>query len=63
MIEYCINCGAGVQWGGVFSKNNVEKQGKKRKCPMCKEDFDYPIIIENNGTWRLANVMRPIPRR
>lgn len=57
MIEYCKNCEKGVDWGPVFQK----REGKTRKCPYCKKDFDQRIY-DSTDEFRLTDFIKPKKR-
>jgi len=58
LIEKCINCGAGVAWGPVFSMHEYERMGKRRRCPRCFNDFDVSNPVDDEGNLDLGMFMR-----
>ena len=59
MIEYCVNCGAGVAWGPLFSLREYERLGKRRRCPRCLNDFDVENPMDDEGNVNLGVFMKP----
>ena len=49
MIEYCVNCNAGVAWGSRFTQRQFSDWGKNRVCPRCKENFDVVNPVDKEG--------------